>query len=534
MKKIKKQHILIFLILAATLPTAYVFSQVYIMATGNSLFSAASASIPITNCIEIKNPGNYSVKNNLTSTSTGPCLYIHDTQSVYINCNKYLLSPLRPEDMVISEKNVKNFSIESCSIKTTEEGGGRASFSVKVIDSSEGSLKNNNFGDRIIDVRNSRNLKVANNIFRGSYEQIDSSNNVIENNVFVDSSYRTSNKAADVAISSIRGKNNIIRINSINGQAKTQEDFESKIGLDDGIVIDDESGDIIESNDLQNFWDCPIETNGLIQNTRISSNKMNNSGICGVGAWYYSSWRSNTVSNNLIDRAPVMFLFRRSYGLREGDSAVYFENNKFTSNRFTNPIEGRKGSGVGILYSSIFSLVDVGGAINGESRQAERTPAPSDFVIKNNIFTNNDFGMKQLAPLIEPQSLAVDGQGNKCNQVGYGDDYPLKCLMPYSIKLNFPNGGERLQTGSVQKIAWQTYGNVPDSSIILYLIDLDTKKETTITSLPKTTKFYQWQIPADVKLGENFKIRVLLKEEKTYNKLTSDVSDTAFSIFSKK
>ena len=128
-----------------------------------------------------------------------------------------------------------------------------------------------------------------------------------------------------------------------------------------------------------------------------------------------------------------MFRFLRFFGLRpagfddlhelRADTAVYFSDNVFDGNRLLNPSGDFSSSTIGV-----YSKLGYDGSISGVF-PGERPPGPSDFVLTNNVFRNNDFGHLLTAPRfgapIVP-GLVIDGGGNVCNNVD-GSAYPLAC-----------------------------------------------------------------------------------------------------------
>ena len=89
-----------------------------------------------------------------------------------------------------------------------------------------------------------------------------------------------------------------------------------------------------------------------------------------------------------------------------------------------------------------------------------------------------------------------------------------------SLKLNYPNGGENLIRGSTYEILWSSEGI--EGELNIYLI----KDENTIYTIAKTdisTERYTWQVPSDIALGNNYKIKISIDE-------VYDESDNYFSI----
>src|SRR2546430_798307 len=164
------------------------------------------------------------------------------------------------------------------------------------------------------------------------------------------------------------------------------------VGSRDGL------GDRLEGNSFSNVYDCGVETLGLLADSVISNNVVQNAGICGIGGWYWNSWRGNRVTGNAVDASLQLFLFNRYGGLwpagfdpekkMPADAAIEFHDNVFEQNSFTDPQSTLPSSSIpvyaGMLYtpSTVF-FPPVPGS---------REPGPGDFQLLNNVFRGNRFG----------------------------------------------------------------------------------------------------------------------------------------------
>jgi len=402
-------------------------------------FSSSVSSIltsKLNSCGEITTAGNYILTNNIKSNE-GTCLDIHDTNDVYIDCNNYTVwgekyvSKTKYEtenagDHAIRFKNVSNFSLSSCKL------GGEGYVPLKIEKSKNGAIKNNQIGKFYAFSEDSSNLNFQNNNFSW-YEQKYSNNVTMRDNVFDPQISKERNLTifSGVINSSYGSKNKFIN-NKINGNAEGL--FEKQEYADDGIVVEDESDDVIQGNDIKNIWDCGIETVGNSFGTKIVENTIKNAGVCGIGGWYHNSWKDNVVTNNVAQDVPQLFTLFRIYGLRpEGwdikkrmprDGLFYFKNNSFYGNKLINPRvkSGKRSSDFNI--ASPPSLSNIVG---------ERYPSSSEIITESNYFKDNDFGTALNAPLFYPFSMVIDEGGNKCGgtqnkEGGSVNDYPIKCL----------------------------------------------------------------------------------------------------------
>ncbi len=353
----------------------------------------------ITSCGEITSPGNYFLQNDLNGTNS--CLNIHDTHEVYVDCLGKKITANNPlsGNSVINITNVNKFSLLNCTINPINVPSNQIPDNLYVLNSFYGTITNNTFiGYAPVRIQGSSNLQLSsNNFIKSFYQQDSSNNNIIENNRF-DSDFH----GAGLIILN-KGFGNTIKRNFADGHGN----------FDDGIIIQSESSDTISENTLQNFWDCGIESTGLIRNTIITNNTIKKALYCGIGGWYWNSMQGNTYSRNRVDSSGTLFTFARRYALLPGESFVYFTDNTFTDNVLTN-VNNMRGYATDIEMSqSSFGEVD-----------------RSKFVARNNIFSNNDFGTGP-GPYIEPRSSIIDGGGNKCGPPSLSQlTSPLVCHNP--------------------------------------------------------------------------------------------------------
>jgi hypothetical protein len=351
-------------------------------------------------CQEITESGNYLLYRDISGTDT--CLNIHDTQNIHINCNNHIITGVPPTHKPIIEiNNVKNFSLISCKVVRTP-----SNFLMTIKNSKDGLFSQNIFQkDNAIILENTSNIKIINNILHSSLQQAHSKNNLIENNTF--DILQGTNLFMRDAIVSKMGSNNIIRKNKINGRSDGV--FQNMLGLDNGMAIQDETGNIIEENFIENVFCTGIETAGVILQTKIRNNIIKNTGNCGIGGWYWNSWKENTIENNEVYDSPRIFAFHRVYGLRTTENEVYFQDNIFIDNAFINP-KPTSSFAPESMYIDILSQVG-----RPPDSPNERTIQPDDMITGNNFFRNNDFTKISPAPVFNPKEMIVDGGGNICS-----------------------------------------------------------------------------------------------------------------------
>jgi parallel beta-helix repeat protein len=274
------------------------------------------------------------------------------------------------------------------------------------------------------------NASVTGNTFNGALQMFYSTKSTVSNNIFLNPD---STDEEPYLLGFLFGSGNEAIGNQING---TQAGWFK--GVDDGIILQDESGDTISNNVIKNNWDCGIEFTGNIKNTLITNNTISVYDTAAIGGWYYMSMTGSTISNNTANSltGQVMLLFFRSYGLRAAgydplgtfpaDTGVYFQNNIFSGNVANNLAS--PGTGLETVMELYNYL-----AYTTAQPQGGGTPiANNQFHISNNTFTGNNFGAGVNGPFFDPPAsptplpadYVVDGGGNTC---AAGTGTPVTC-----------------------------------------------------------------------------------------------------------
>jgi Divergent InlB B-repeat domain len=385
-------------------------------ATASVTVTNANAS-PIANCMSITTTGTYAVSGDLSSDG-GACLDVHDTTGVNIDCGGHTVVGAP----ALSMRNVDGFSVTNCNF--TNNGNVRMADLSQI---SKGMFQHDTFGFTYVNVVDASDVHFDQNTFDASYQQSYSHRVMLSSNTLV-SQTRGSAITPALIISNLGSDNQIVD-NVMDGKWVGSGQTET----DDGVVITDESGDDVSGNTISNVFDCGIETVGVIANATINDNNITRTGFCGIGGWYYNSLKASTISRNVARDVPLLFQFMRIWGLRPvgfdarhekpADTAVFFSDNVFDGNRLVDPRSG----GIWSSIVRIYEELEFNGSTSGAP--GERVPGPSDFVLKNNAFRNNDFGHTLIAPEFgKPivQGLIVDDGGNVCNNSG-GGAYPLAC-----------------------------------------------------------------------------------------------------------
>ncbi|KKU58652.1 MAG: Glycoside hydrolase family 9, partial [Parcubacteria group bacterium GW2011_GWA2_47_12] len=377
----------------------------------------------ISECGTIQKGGTYSIVSDLSSPS-GSCIQVKDTTDVTIACDgKKTVSS-------VEFSNIQRFSLKNCILS------GPKNNPLTILNSTDGEISGNTLTHGWVHVEGTKNLIVRDNTFSSTlYQQYHTDNTLIERNIFTFDSTKAHSPSVVANISLNNGTNNRILGNTTDGGSNGIFNNLGTPGADDSIVLYNQTGAIVENNTLQNVWDCAIENSGTLERSFIKNNTIKNVGYCGIGGWYWSNWKNNTVSGNTVEDAPRLFQFGRDYGIRSGENGVYFSDNIFERNTFLKPrLSGIFTSGAD-SGSSSFSIQKFLAISTSGLTDDERLPSGNEFFLSNNRFTANDFSTSRSAPTFSIG--VVDGGGNICGTTPSG--YPLKCgTVSVNVQTNAP------------------------------------------------------------------------------------------------
>lgn len=397
----------------------------------------AGAPIVVNGCREITTAGAYVLGQDITGASqvSAPCLRIHDVQGVQLDCAGHKLSyTVSTFNQVLEVKKARDLSIKNCPMDT---------FMIELNQVGQASLTRNtltysgSYGYAVVQVWESDHVVFDGNTMTGVYQQNFTDSSTISNNTLT--GHITLQGAL---IGSNYGAHTRILANSLDGMWDGRPETGlagTREGADDGMVISDESDLRVEANVIRNVWDCGIETVGLISHSSFRGNHIVKGGLCGIGAWYWSSLLGNTFADNTVERSGNLFQLTRAYGLRAAsvmsghalpaDSLVYFKDNVFEGNVLLDPISP---SGLTTWASQIpvYDRLQYGGQIS--TLPGEQAASAASFKIENNVFRNNRFGTMAYAPWFGDQpavaGMIVDGGGNQCQAPSANlKNYPLVC-----------------------------------------------------------------------------------------------------------
>ena len=373
----------------------------------------------VSQCGEIKSPGCFTLGADLVSSRGGPaCLTLHDAANVELDCAGHAISP----SPALAVRKLSRFRIHDCKITGTQL------FVVDIAGSSDGLIDHNDVRGGIHAADSSR-LTLSSNDIGGMYFQEYGTDTTIQDNTFALPPNPTSAIASPIYLR--YGSSTQVLRNKVDGSW----DGQHQAGADDGIVLEDEHGDLIDGNTFSNIYDCGVETLGLISDSVITNNVIENAGICGIGGWYWNSWRGNRVAGNSVDTSLQLFLFNRYGGLRPAgfdpekkmpaDIAVEFRDNTFEQNVFTNPASTLTSSSIPLYASMLYTPSTV--FLKPVPRTRE--PGADEFALQDNVFRGNRFGTVTQAPDFGDQpvpGVVIDGGGNVCGALPH-DSYPLVC-----------------------------------------------------------------------------------------------------------
>lgn len=349
-------------------------------------------SSKIDSCRTISTAGEYSLSGDLTNTKSEPCIKVQNAKNVSLDCRSHTITS-KNENINIHVKGSSDFKISNCKLASSINVPVETSTQhvLRIEDSKQGEIHNNTVGGNFATISGSSFITIRNSTFTNQLNVYKSNNVTIKDNSFP-------NGGGAVLITLQEGSNNSVISNFIDGKSDgVFRGLEDSIGSDDGIVINNESGDLIQGNTLQNFFDCAIENEGKMFDAKIIGNKANNAGVCFLGGWYRSSVKGIVVKDNVVSNMPSLFAFFRTYGLEPSEQYVYFQNNTFENNKLSNPK-------LGTQFSLASWMIFDGSAVPLQNH-----------ILGNNILRNNDF-TKLVGPLrVTPANVVVDGGGNTCS-----------------------------------------------------------------------------------------------------------------------
>jgi hypothetical protein len=166
-------------------------------------------------------------------------------------------------------------------------------------------------------------------------------------------------------------------------------------GADDGVVLDNEAGDVVRDNTIQNVFDAGIESVDTLSAATISNNMIAHAIFAGVASYWCTHWENNSISGNIVSggEAAVAISFQ-SNGFHCDQVPLpsgRFAGNTVAGNSLRNPIIPNP-VGISIMLDSL------GGSVT------------------SNTISGNDLGTAPIFLL--PLAGFSNGGGNICGPGG--------------------------------------------------------------------------------------------------------------------
>ncbi|MBZ5596169.1 MAG: right-handed parallel beta-helix repeat-containing protein [Acidobacteriia bacterium] len=341
-------------------------------------------------------------------TGGAACMNIHDTHSVSLDCDGHgisghLFTALDATTPVVVQ-NASAVIITNCSLsnRPVTPTGMFTLWGLDIENSTDIALTNNNI--TAIEINKLSSGHVSNNQIVGYYAQYNSNNVTISQNSIVGIADEIG--AAGIILQG--GHSNQALNNTMDGKWDRISEGTLARGWDDGIILDNEAGDLISGNSIQNVWGGGIAASDSLQNTVISNNTIQHAYGCAIGAGWYMDWVGNQVLNNQADDVSQLltFFYYDDYSPEPPSPTVHFENNRFVAN--------------------------VVGKVNGNQSVGSRSEiviSPQQYIhflqvqVDHNVLQDNNFG--QYAPFLIPPIGFIDGGGNACQMPTDGS--PITC-----------------------------------------------------------------------------------------------------------
>jgi Right handed beta helix region/Immunoglobulin I-set domain len=394
---------------------------------------AATVATAVSTCREITAPGHYRLVADLSLTAPGAaCIAIRDTRDVLLDCNGHQIADDPSNGIALDVRKVQAFSIRNCRIQT---------FVMDTTESSGGSLAHNTFTrttaipSSIVNIRGSSRITFDSNAIASGAVQLwyGGAHTVSRNHIIAPPG--AASVAGNIVVSfSARAR---VHGNVLDGRWNGVRPW-TQDGADDGVILSDLTDAVVEDNTMADFFDCGVEFVGTITASTIRRNRISNTGVCGVGGWYWFSMVGSTIADNVFEKTPSAFQLYRIYGLRPAgtdferrlpaDTEVAFADNLIAGNVLRDAVPLVAGGSNPAAYIPLSNRLGYSGGLS--TLAGERAPLTGEFRVRNNVFRNNDFGQLLDAPWFGPGPFVgdqtVDGGGNRCRP-SLVAGFPLVC-----------------------------------------------------------------------------------------------------------
>jgi hypothetical protein len=321
--------------------------------------------VTVTTCQAIKAPGAYVLGADLTGAS-GACLVLNGVGGVQLDCRGHAVSNL-------SLSLASTITISNCAVTQA-----------LVIENSNGITASNCTLGAGVSVQMATSVVVTTCVITAPATVTNGANvEFIQDTI--------TSVGGNQAVLLTGGSNNQVRQSTITGG---YDGSANHVGTDDGIQLENETGDTIQGNAISGFFDLGIEGIAAVATTTVANNTLSNVGYGAVGSFWCTNWTGNVIRGNNVTMAPDLALVVYSVAGKCGTTfpPPVLSGNQFIANVFRNPIAGTLYSGPSLGARMI---VNMPGTVTG------------------NLVEDDDFGSSD-GPNLIPLSGFIDGGGNIC------------------------------------------------------------------------------------------------------------------------
>jgi hypothetical protein len=113
-------------------------------------------------------------------------------------------------------------------------------------------------------------------------------------------------------------------------------------GADDGVILENEIGDMIRDNSIKNVFDAGVEGVETVTGTTISNNTVTHAISDGIGSYWCTHWENNTISGNTVSDSEAAVQITYGAGTRCGETPYpsgRFVGNTISGNSLLNQLQ---------------------------------------------------------------------------------------------------------------------------------------------------------------------------------------------------
>jgi Right handed beta helix region/Bacterial Ig-like domain len=313
-------------------------------ATGRTSVVVEAQSGPTTtlDSCAVRAPGSYVLDSDLA------CLALSQVAAVGVNCAGHRVGP-------VTLSNVSDIGIGNCLIVGN------------------------------VNVTNSNTVTITDSTLTSGFVHVSTGTNV---QIVRDTITTPGVGGAAVVLDS--GMNNGVRDVTLVGG---YDDGSAKVGTDDGILIQNETGDVIEGNSISGFFDMGVEGVDAVTNVTIAGNRFSDVGVTAVGSYWCANWTGNVIRDNRVSVAPSVA--QVGYQTSAAHCGTPYPDAAFSGNQFIGNVLRDQAKGI----------------FQGPPRASMRIQMSGP--VAGNLVQDNDFASYD-GPNLVPLSGFIDGGGNIC------------------------------------------------------------------------------------------------------------------------